>query len=209
MLQRRWDLEESKLRSELEKTLSKFERYADVLEARVGARFHPGEEGMSLNKETMHVALTLPAADSPPDNIEDLYDELEGAAAAGPILARLSVNEAGWLARFMREKVEKDRERAGEDIERELKVSVVLLVPTSSLVLRQAAARMPAPGSPRFQGAYRSRPAHAPTPGAPQRAADGLGRSGAVPLRRQQSRELRGGAEISREQPVCIHWQRV
>lgn len=61
-------------------------------------------------------------ADSPPDHVEDLYEDLENTSELGPILARLTPEESGWLARYVRAKIEKDREQAGEEIEQELKV---------------------------------------------------------------------------------------
>jgi len=100
---RRREVEESKLRDELEKKLGRYEGYIDRLQHRAGTRFNPGED------------------DSPPDNIDDLYDALEEPSEAGAVLAGLSCNEAGWLARFIRDRIDKDRERAGEEIEQELK----------------------------------------------------------------------------------------
>ncbi|KII94288.1 hypothetical protein PLICRDRAFT_99668, partial [Plicaturopsis crispa FD-325 SS-3] len=94
---------QSKLRLELEKKLDKLEGYAERLEHRAGTKFHPGED------------------DSPPDNIENLYDDLESASEVGAIFARLNHNEAGWLARFIRESIAKVRETAGEEIAHELK----------------------------------------------------------------------------------------
>jgi len=75
----------------------------DRLEHRAGARFNPGNE------------------DSPPDYIDSLYDKLEEPSEVGPLLARLSCEEAGWLARFIHDRIDKDREKAGEEIEQELK----------------------------------------------------------------------------------------
>jgi breast cancer 2 susceptibility protein len=60
--------------------------------------------------------------ESQPDHIPNIFDDLEDAPQPGSVFARLSPDEAGWLAQFIREKVEKDRERAGDDIELELKV---------------------------------------------------------------------------------------
>jgi breast cancer 2 susceptibility protein len=43
----------------------------------------------------------------------------------------MTPTECGWLARFVRDKIQKDRERAGEEIEQELTVilSVVMVLP--------------------------------------------------------------------------------
>jgi hypothetical protein len=61
------------------------------------------------------------AVDSPPDGIENFYDELEDPADAGRILTTIHPNEAGWLARHIRNQLERERENAGEEIESELK----------------------------------------------------------------------------------------
>jgi breast cancer 2 susceptibility protein len=51
-----------------------------------------------------------------------LYDELEDPADAGRVLANLTANEAGWLARHISDRIEKERASAGDEIESELKV---------------------------------------------------------------------------------------
>lgn len=47
--QRRWELEMSKLRLELEKKWSRYEGYIDRLERRAGSRFNPNEDGKFLS----------------------------------------------------------------------------------------------------------------------------------------------------------------
>lgn len=100
---RRREVEEAKLRLELDKKLHRYEGYIDRLQRRAGAQFRPGED------------------DFPPDHIESLYDELEDPADAGRVLANLTPAEAGWLARYMFDSIEKERARAGDEIESELK----------------------------------------------------------------------------------------
>jgi breast cancer 2 susceptibility protein len=51
-----------------------------------------------------------------------LYDELEDPADAGRVLANVTTNEAGWLARHISDCIEKARAIAGDEIESELKV---------------------------------------------------------------------------------------
>lgn len=80
--------------------------------------------------------------DSQPPTIEDLLIDLEDAltastsgpsstvtssinAAANEIIKPLSLHEAGWLARAIREKVEKDRENLSESMEQELNVRLL------------------------------------------------------------------------------------
>lgn len=62
--------------------------------------------------------------DMPPDNTEDLFDDLDDTPASdvGTFIRRLSATEAGWLSRFIRSKAERDKELAMDEIESELKV---------------------------------------------------------------------------------------
>lgn len=60
--------------------------------------------------------------DEPTDELEELYDELEDPAGAAAVMSRVSRSTAGWLARFILNRAEKERERAGEEIDQELRV---------------------------------------------------------------------------------------
>ncbi|KAJ7754932.1 hypothetical protein DFH07DRAFT_885991 [Mycena maculata] len=100
---RRREVHESKLREELARKELRYQGYAERLERRAGTRFVPSVD------------------DEPPDEIEELYEELEDPASAAAVLSRVSTNSAGWLARFIVDRAEKERERAGEEIEQELK----------------------------------------------------------------------------------------
>ncbi|KAJ7651639.1 hypothetical protein DFH06DRAFT_1094705 [Mycena polygramma] len=100
---RRREVHESKLREELAKKEMRFQGYAERLERRAGAQFAPGTD------------------DEPSDDMEELYDELDDPAGAAAVLSRVSGNRAGWLGRFIVDRMEKERERAGEEIEQELK----------------------------------------------------------------------------------------
>ncbi|KAL1737877.1 hypothetical protein HDZ31DRAFT_51742, partial [Schizophyllum fasciatum] len=51
---------------------------------------------------------------------DGIYDQLEDPADANAALTQLSVVEAGWLAKHIRDSIEKEGERAREDIEKEL-----------------------------------------------------------------------------------------
>ncbi|KAJ6565995.1 hypothetical protein B0H10DRAFT_2112096 [Mycena sp. CBHHK59/15] len=73
----------------------RYQGYVERLERRAGTRFAP--------------------------SADDLYDELEDSAGAGAVLSRASPDTAGWLARFIVKRIENERERAGEEIEQELK----------------------------------------------------------------------------------------
>ncbi|KAJ7161264.1 hypothetical protein C8R43DRAFT_992095 [Mycena crocata] len=100
---RRREVHESKLREELAKKEARYQSYAERLERRAGARFAPS------------------ADDEPTDEIEELYEELEDPAGAAAVMSRVSANTAGWLARFIVNRVERERERAADEIEQELK----------------------------------------------------------------------------------------
>ncbi|THH27674.1 hypothetical protein EUX98_g6517 [Antrodiella citrinella] len=118
---KRQEVAESKLRYDLEGQLNSLSQYADRLEQKAGAGFWPTEDA------------------SQPSSIEDLLIDLEDAltvpasattstttttAAANDIVKSVSTVEAGWLARAIREKVEKDREGFGERMKEELDVCV-------------------------------------------------------------------------------------
>ncbi|KAJ7170173.1 hypothetical protein C8R46DRAFT_225952 [Mycena filopes] len=105
---RRREVHESKLREELAKKEMRFQSYAERLERRSGPRFAPSVD------------------DEPTDELEELYDELEDPAEAAGVMSRVSANTAGWLARFIVDRLEKERERAGEEIDQELKVGLML-----------------------------------------------------------------------------------
>ncbi|KAJ7070740.1 hypothetical protein C8F01DRAFT_392979 [Mycena amicta] len=99
---RRREVHESKLREEMAKKELRYQGYAERLERKAG-KFTPSED------------------DEPGDDIEDLYDQLEDAAEAAQVLSRASGASAGWLARCITDRLEKDRERTMEEIEQELK----------------------------------------------------------------------------------------
>lgn len=66
--------------------------------------------------------------DSCPDHIEGLYDYLEDSDQAKSTLVTVKGSDAAWLARCIRQKLEKMRESAQEEIAREL---LVCIPPTS------------------------------------------------------------------------------
>ncbi|KAG7099659.1 hypothetical protein E1B28_001485 [Marasmius oreades] len=90
---------EAKLRDEHEKQVHRYLGYADRLERKAGGPLR-GEE--------------------PPDSVESLYDELEEPEDVGTVISKATAHEAGWLARFIREKIEKGQETIRDEIDREL-----------------------------------------------------------------------------------------
>jgi breast cancer 2 susceptibility protein len=57
-----------------------------------------------------------------PECIESMFDDCEYSSDASSVLRRASKNEAGWLARFARKRVEEEREALEQGLERELQV---------------------------------------------------------------------------------------
>ncbi|KXN88856.1 hypothetical protein AN958_06726, partial [Leucoagaricus sp. SymC.cos] len=96
------DREASKLRTEFEKKFSRYESYIDKLERRAGNHFNPHQD------------------EEPPDHIEELYDQLEEHSDATTVLGRISAKDAGWLAQHARRCMDLERERAGDEITKEL-----------------------------------------------------------------------------------------
>jgi hypothetical protein len=61
---------------------------------------------------------------------------MEETTEVGPLIARLSAVEAGWLARCILDKCRKDREAFGETIEDSLKVIPLLFAITQRHLMR-------------------------------------------------------------------------
>ena len=63
-------------------------------------------------------------SDDPPDKIYDIYDTLqEDIEAAKKILSSIGHEDAGWLARHIREKSVQERDVLSKEVEQELEVS--------------------------------------------------------------------------------------
>ena len=63
-------------------------------------------------------------ADEMPEHIESMFDDCEYASDARSVLRRVSKSEAGWLARFARERAQQERETLELGLEKELQVNV-------------------------------------------------------------------------------------
>jgi hypothetical protein len=61
-------------------------------------------------------------SDDMPGHIESMFDDCDSASDASSVLRRASKNEAGWLARFARKRVEQEREAFELGLERDLQV---------------------------------------------------------------------------------------
>ncbi|THH03452.1 hypothetical protein EW145_g6247 [Phellinidium pouzarii] len=98
---KRRDAEELKLQDELSARWCRLEDFADRLERTARGRFNPSED------------------ESPPEHIDDLFDELDELPAdeIATFIRQLTIEECGFLARFIRRKVLRDKELAPEEIE--------------------------------------------------------------------------------------------
>ena len=68
-------------------------------------------------------------ADDMPEHIESMFDDCEYASDASSVLRRVSKSEAGWLARFTRERAKQEREALELGLEQELQVMSTSLIP--------------------------------------------------------------------------------
>jgi breast cancer 2 susceptibility protein len=57
-----------------------------------------------------------------PDHIDGLYDELEEPSDASAVMRRVTPKDAGWLAQYIRKRLESDVEKVREEIQQELQV---------------------------------------------------------------------------------------
>lgn len=61
-------------------------------------------------------------ADDMPEHIESMFDDCEYASDVSSVLRRVGKSEAGWLARFARERAQQERETVELGLEQELQV---------------------------------------------------------------------------------------
>ncbi|KIK70645.1 hypothetical protein GYMLUDRAFT_150232, partial [Collybiopsis luxurians FD-317 M1] len=97
---KRREAAESKIFEAHEKKITRYLSYADRLDQRVARS-----------------ARAIP--EDPPDNIDSLYDELEEPGDATQLMTRIKSSDAAWLARYIRERLEKDQEKTREELEKE------------------------------------------------------------------------------------------
>lgn len=112
--------EELRLREEWEKKVSGLEGLAENLERTAGRWVLP-EDG-KLQASITIVSLIGVLLDYPPDEVEDLLEELDDADDLSSLVKGLSPTNAGWLAHLIRKKCLDMKDRIGETIQRELEV---------------------------------------------------------------------------------------
>ena len=71
-----------------------------------------------------------------PEHIESMFDDCEYASDASSVLRRASKSEAGWLARFARERAQQESETLELGLEKELQVMSASLSCRYSLTQR-------------------------------------------------------------------------
>lgn len=82
------------------------------------------DPGMMVSPYTFTRVMDLDSqTDGPPDKIYDIYDTLqEDPEAAKNIISSISHEDAGWLARHIRERAVQERDGVSKEIEQELEV---------------------------------------------------------------------------------------
>ena len=120
-LQTKRESHASKLWTEYEKRRCRLLDYAERLEQRAGSKFRPKEDG-----EAIHVSRVLDMnsqTDGPPDKIYDIYDTLlEDIETGKSVISSIGPEDAGWLARHIRERAVQERDVVSKEIEQELEV---------------------------------------------------------------------------------------
>ncbi|KAF8560092.1 hypothetical protein OG21DRAFT_24217 [Imleria badia] len=93
----------SKVWVEYEKRRYRMLDYAERLEQRAGSKFRPSQE------------------DGPPDKTYDIYDTLqEDIEAAKSVISSIGHEDAGWLARHIRDRAVQEQDLVSKEIEQEL-----------------------------------------------------------------------------------------
>lgn len=142
--------------------------------------------------------------DGPPDQIESLFERLEDPREALETLSRVTPNEAGWLAHYIRDRAEKDRELIGEEISQELAVFMICFSVLHIWMLIVYAEPLSTSGRTKLQDANCSRCMHPPTSCESRSTSDGLGCVESFAFRRGYSWLFRSWTSFSREYVAFI-----
>ncbi len=119
--QRKREREYQRLRKETDDKSRQYLDWALRFEAKSGS-WHSGEEGTRSQLDYLLCTYINQRAEDMPGHIESMFDECEYSSDVSLVLRRASKAEAGWLARFTRDRVEKEREMLDLELERELQV---------------------------------------------------------------------------------------
>ena len=110
--------------------MEKWHRWIERLELGLSVRFIDDALGaITSYKVYVHWShICNCTAQNIPTYIEDLLAELEDLPINAPVLKTLKMLECAWLAHLMRQKVEKDDQQFLDNLERELDVSICLIL---------------------------------------------------------------------------------
>ncbi|KAF5388472.1 hypothetical protein D9757_004706 [Collybiopsis confluens] len=100
---RKREVAESKIYEAHEKKITRYLSYADRLDSKAGR-----------SKCAVSV--------DPPDNIDSLYDELEDTEDAARVISSAQGHEAAWLAKHIREQLERDQEGDRAELQKEVNI---------------------------------------------------------------------------------------
>lgn len=104
-----------------------YQGYIERLEHQAGPSFAPSVNGKDPlifpHRENNVLISAFALLESPPEHLEGIFEEIEyEPSKAGPAFRQLSKNEAGWLARHIKQVCDMQRETIGDEITRELDV---------------------------------------------------------------------------------------
>ena len=116
----RRERERSNLYAKHDAVMKMYLGYADRLERRAGNRLI-SDDSMWSQFFNLYVCVYL-IDWVVPDTIEELYDQLEEQGEAEALISRSHGNQALWLSRYIRDRLEKDQNQNAEETERELDV---------------------------------------------------------------------------------------
>lgn len=118
----------SKIQANFDKKIARYESYIDKLERRAGSVLSRHTSGARYIRLSSPSEITKSwVVDEPPDHIEELYDQLEEHDDALGLLSQISSQDAAWLAQHTKRCMQVEREQVGEEIEKELQVTNILV----------------------------------------------------------------------------------
>lgn len=107
----------------------------DVLSPNLGTGIQESKVG-KLSPALWRYSMNIWQVDDMPEHIESMFDDCEYASDVSLVLRRASKSEAGWLARFARERSQQESETVELGLEKELQVMSASLSCRYSLTQR-------------------------------------------------------------------------
>jgi breast cancer 2 susceptibility protein len=124
LLQRQRECECQRLRKEVEDKQTLYLDWARRFEIKSGVDWRPVDNGGQTF--TIACSMIIWHTDDMPEHIESMFDDCEYASDPSSVLRRVSKSEAGWLARFARERAQQEMETLELGLEKELQVMSAL-----------------------------------------------------------------------------------